>query len=134
MQCYLIIRYSFFVEKFRKFIRNVLQKFVVEIRLSLFSLYSVPLSTFLNTNDTIFASKSEKCNKYGVFSGLYFPEFGLDTKIYGVNFRIQSEYRRIWTRNNSVFEHFSRSEHSPKSQCVTQKIKFFIKDFFRKYE
>ena len=133
MQCYLIIRYSFFVEKFRKFVRNVLQKFVAEIRLSLFSLYPVPLSIFFNMNDTVFASKSEKYYKYGVFSGPYFPEFGLDTEIYGVNFRIQSEYRKIWTRSNSVFGHFSRSERSPKSQCVTQRIKFFIKDFFRKY-
>ena len=30
--------------------------------------------------------------------------------LYGVNLRIQSEYRRIRTRNNSVFGHFSRSE------------------------
>ena len=27
-----------------------------------------------------------------------------------VNLRIQSEYRKIRTRNNSVFGHFSRSE------------------------
>ena len=29
---------------------------------------------------------------------------------YGVNFRIQSEYRKIRTRKNSVFRHFSCSE------------------------
>ena len=28
-----------------------------------------------------------------------------------VNLRIQSEYRKIWTRNNCVFGHFSRSEN-----------------------
>ena len=28
---------------------------------------------------------------------------------YGVNFRIQSEYKKIRTRNNSVFGHFSPS-------------------------
>ena len=28
---------------------------------------------------------------------------------YSVNFHIQSEYRKIRTRNNSVFKHFSRS-------------------------
>ena len=33
-----------------------------------------------------------------------------ETKIYGVNIRIQSEYRRIRTRNNSVFGLFSRSD------------------------
>ena len=31
-------------------------------------------------------------SKYGVFSGLYFPVFGLNTEIYGANLRIQSKY------------------------------------------
>ena len=44
----------------------------------------------------------------------YFPVFGLNTEglnmeIYGVNIRIQSEYRKIRTRNNSLFGHSSRS-------------------------
>ena len=30
--------------------------------------------------------------KYGVIPGPYFPVFGLNTEIYGVNIRIQSEY------------------------------------------
>ena len=42
-------------------------------------------------------------SKYGVFSGPYFPVFGLNTDIYKENFRIQSECRKIRTRNNSVF-------------------------------
>ena len=50
-----------------------------------------------------------KVSKYGVISGLYFPLFGLNTEINGVNLRIQSEYRKIRTRNNPVFGHFSRS-------------------------
>ena len=50
-----------------------------------------------------------KVSKYAVFSGPYFPLPGLNTKIYEVNLRIQSEYRKIRTRNNSVFGHFSRS-------------------------
>ena len=36
--------------------------------------------------------------------------FGLNTEIYGVNLRIQSEYWKIQTRKNSIFGHFSRSE------------------------
>ena len=36
---------------------------------------------------------------------LYFPVL----RVYSVNLRIQSEYRKIWTRNNSVFGHFSSS-------------------------
>ena len=47
-----------------------------------------------------------KVSKYGVISGPYFPVFGLNTEIYFVNLNIQSEYRKMRTRNNSV----SRSE------------------------
>ena len=47
-------------------------------------------------------------SKYRVISGPYFPVFGLNTEVYSVNLRIQSEYRKTWTRNNSVFGHFSR--------------------------
>ena len=53
-----------------------------------------------------------KVSKKGVFSGPYFPVFVLNMEIYGVNLRIQSEYRKIRTRKNSVFGHFSRSEPS----------------------
>ena len=53
-----------------------------------------------------------KVSKYRVVSGPYFPVFGLNTEIYGVNLHIQSEYRRIRTRNNSVFRfrHLSLSD------------------------
>ena len=50
-----------------------------------------------------------KVSKYGVISGPYFPVFGLNADIYFVNLCIQSEYRKIRTRNNSVFGHFSHS-------------------------
>ena len=36
-----------------------------------------------------------------IFSGLYFPVFGLNTDIWGGNLHIQSEYRKIWIRKNS---------------------------------
>ena len=49
-----------------------------------------------------------KLSKYGVFSGPQFLVFGLKTEIYFVNLRIQSKYRKIRTRRNSLFEHFSR--------------------------
>ena len=45
---------------------------------------------------------------YGVISSPYFPVFGLNTEIYSVNLRIQSEYRKIRTRNNSVIGNFLR--------------------------
>ena len=50
-----------------------------------------------------------KVSKYGVFSGLYFPAFELNTEKYVVSFRIQYECEKIRTRKNSVFGHFSRS-------------------------
>ena len=50
-------------------------------------------------------------SKYGVISGPYFPVFGLNTEIYEVNLRIPFEYRKIRSRNNSDFGHFSRSEN-----------------------
>ena len=50
-----------------------------------------------------------KVSKYGVFSGQYFPVFGLNAEIYGVNLRIQSEYRKIRTRKNAVCGRFLRS-------------------------
>ena len=49
-------------------------------------------------------------SKYGVFSGPYFPVFGLNKERYSVSLRIQSECGKIRTRRNSVFRHFLRSE------------------------
>ena len=48
-----------------------------------------------------------KVSKYWVFSGPYFPTFGLNTERHYVFLRIQSEYWKIRTRKNSVFGHFS---------------------------
>ena len=69
-------------------------------------------------------------SKHGVISGPYFPVFRLNTQIYGINLCIQSEYRKIWTRNNSLLRHFSRSEDLSKktnsSKCfsfVNKKIR-----------
>ena len=51
-----------------------------------------------------------KVSKYGVFSGPYFPVYVLNTEIYGVNLRIQSEYGKIRTRKHFIFGHFSRTD------------------------
>ena len=50
-----------------------------------------------------------KVSKYGVIFGPHFPVFRLNTEIYGVNRSIQSEYKKMRTRNNSVSGHYSRS-------------------------
>ena len=47
-----------------------------------------------------------KLSKYGVFSGPYFPAFGLNTERY----EVMQECRKIRTRKNFVFGHFSHSE------------------------
>ena len=60
-------------------------------------------------------------SKYGVISGLYFLVFGMNTEIYGLNIRIQSEHRKIRTRNNSVFGHFSRSVGSSGNEIWSTK-------------
>ena len=42
-----------------------------------------------------------------------------NTERYGASLRIQSEYRKIRTRNNSVFGHISRSENVLNSSSFT---------------
>ena len=51
-----------------------------------------------------------KVPKYGVFSGPYFPAFGLNTERYEVSLRIQSKCGKIRTKKYSVFGHFSRGD------------------------
>ena len=65
---------------------------------------------------------ARKVSRYGVISDPYLPVFGLNTEIYGINLRIQSEYMKIQTRNNSVFGHFSPSE------C--QYLIFYLSNYF----
>ena len=67
------------------------------VKMSVFGVFLVRISAFGPT--------AWKVSKYGVFSGLHFPAFGLNT-----NLRIYFEYRKIGARKNSVFAHFSRSD------------------------
>ena len=53
---------------------------------------------------------ARKMSKYRVFSGPYFPVFGLNTEIYRVNLCLHSKYGKIWTKKNFIFGHFLRSE------------------------
>ena len=50
-----------------------------------------------------------KLSKYGVFSGPYFPAFGLNTERYSISLCIQSKCGKIRTSKNPVFGHFSCS-------------------------
>ena len=64
-------------------------------------LLGVEIDYQIKFNEHIFTTVG-KLSKCGVFSGPYFPVFGLNTEIFGVNLRIQSEYRKIWTRKNTT--------------------------------
>ena len=66
------------------------------------------LFSFASSNSSQFDT-AWKVSKYVVFSGPYFPAFGLNTKRYGVSLRIQSECGKIQNRKSSVFGHFSCS-------------------------
>ena len=68
------------------------------------NIFSSDLGAFSYKNHCV------KVSKYGVFSSLYFPAFGLNRERYGLSLRIQSECGKIRTRKNSVFGHFSCSE------------------------
>ena len=66
-------------------------------------------------------------SKYRVTSRPYFAIFRLNTEIYSVNLRIQSEYRKI-RRNNSAFGHFHAKHEATiykdrDSRCMTTEIK-----------
>ena len=63
--------------------------------------------------------------KYGVFSGPYFPAFGLNTERYEVSLRIQSECGKIRSRKNSIFGHFSGSANS-EIYLVAAALLFFV--------
>ena len=80
---------------FKGFSKKVILKVILKVQ-AIFD----AVVTIINTAWKVF--------KYGVISCPYFPVFGLNTEIYFVNSRIQSEYRKIRTRNNSVFGDFSR--------------------------
>ena len=63
-----------------------------------------------------------KVSKYGVFSGLYFSAFGLNTERYFLFLRIQSEYGKIRTRKYSVFGHFSHNVILGKFQIMSMTL------------
>ena len=47
-----------------------------------------------------------KVPKYGVFSGPYFPVLGLNTEVYSVSPRIQSEYWKICSEKTPYLDTF----------------------------
>ena len=87
---------------------KIWHRFTYTIVIIQFTIYTIYKDFASRINFT-----AQKVSKYRVISGPYFPVFRLNTEIYSVNLRIQSKYRKIWTRNNSIFEHFLRSDLFP---------------------
>ena len=85
------------IDRYGKIPQNVLGRIAVAVSFMFkllveFNLFT-PGDIFLYRLNT-----ARKVSKYGVFSGPYFPVFS-----------IESEYRKIRTRKNSVFPYFLRS-------------------------
>ena len=57
-----------------------------------FNLQSKLIPSNFSEKEFFILKTAWKVSKYGVFSGPYFPVFGLNREIYGVNLRIQSQY------------------------------------------
>ena len=67
----------------------------------------------INTKLMSYIRRSTNCVKsvqIRIFSGPCFPAFGLNMERYGLSVPSQSEWRKIRTRKNSVFRHFSYSD------------------------
>ena len=69
------------------------------------------LPSMLLYTDYIFIATAWKESKYRVISGPCFSVFGLNAERNGASLCIESEYRKMQTRNNSIFGHFSHSEY-----------------------
>ena len=65
--------------------------------------------TWWISSGSISLSDDNHCVKSVQIRSYFWPVFSCIRIEYGVNLRIQSEYRKIRTRNNSVFTQFSRS-------------------------
>ena len=52
---------------------------------------------------------TRKVSEFGVFSGMYFPVFGLNMVINIVHLRIQYKYEKTGTRKNFISGLFARS-------------------------
>ena len=87
----------------------------------------VLLALFILFNFILFIT-AWKVSIYGVFSGQYFPAFGMNTETYGISLRIQSERGKIRTRKNSVYGHFTQC--MPIDVCDVLSFRSFANSFF----
>ena len=65
--------------------------------------------------------KLRKVSKYGVIPGPYFPVFGVNTEIYGVNLRIRSGCRKIWIKITPYLDNF-------RAVYASGRVEFFLND------
>ena len=88
---------------------HVPQELLIKKRAPKFYCMRYPCKVFIFSIGVCISCTSWKVSEYGVVLEPYFALFGLNTEIYGVKLRIHSDRRKIRTRNNYVFEHFSHS-------------------------
>ena len=67
------------------------------------------LENFAVTTIIFFIATAWKVSKYGVFSGPYFPAFGLNTERYSVSLRIAPNAKKYGPEKTSILGHFSCS-------------------------
>ena len=91
------------VERFNHILKKLFKQLLPKIKTSI-----LPLKTSYGTTER-HSITAWKVSRYGVFSGSYFPAFGLNTERYFVSLHIQSECEKIRTRKYSVFGHISHS-------------------------
>ena len=88
------------------FLRSVSQKHLINIQFIVQSKKKLPQKVNFTSN---IHEKFLVLNvvQIRVFSGPYFPAFGLNPEIYGANLCIQSKYRKIWTRKTPYLNTFN---------------------------
>ena len=80
-----------------------------------------------------------KVPKYRVISSPFLPVFGWIWRFNRVNLRIESKHRKIRTRMNSVFGHFSRSARQGQFiqrisvRTMLQEFQWYFKSSFSNY-
>ena len=74
-----------------------------------------------------------KVSKYGVFSGPYFPAFGLNMERTGVSLRIQAESGKILTKKTPYLDTFhavNKVHHQPFLNKLPNNLKLLKEQFY----
>ena len=101
---------------------------MVKNKISYNFLYLALLNASTN-HKVLLKGTAQKVFKYGVYSGPYFPVFGLNTDMYSVNLRFQSEYRKYLPEKTPYLDTF----HAVGFHNIVRDIALQCKEFGLKY-